>query len=586
MTTLPEPLDEGRGDLPEGAAIERALWRRLVDHRLTPEEFAVLEKQLLADAEYRARYVQYMDVEASLYEEMIGPLAPREAPHSELPSAASPSEPAPSDARRGNTTRRLALVLLATAATALVALAGSQYWRNNDSGQPDTARGPGSADQPLTGYKEIELQGFEPVAVVTHAEGLGPQRPDSKVAPGTRLKPGSLTLDRGKVQIEFLGGAKVLVQGPCELHVLSPKSATLVSGKAAARVLAWGQGFVLNTPETALVDLGTEFAVAVDDRQGNEVRVVDGEVEVSLLGADGNTLTSERVVEAGAVRVTPDGKALQDSDGSLSRGLSLFDRPTVPLAVPPAYFAAVRQSQPLLYWRFEETTEGRVPNVVGSELEGVLRGLENRTSDNARPPIHVENGALYLKESTAPRYLTTSQPIAGLNAQSFSLEMWANPDMFHWATLAAVVPEKDSLSAQHLNVLELAHQTNLVHQAGAFRFMHRHPPHVRGGVNLFTTVGCTPGQWHHLVAVKTPSQLTFFLNGRHKRVLAGAMGSDADTYQLFLGQLRMSSSERQFVGAIDEVAVYTHALDDSAVLAHYEAMLGSARTELGSDHRE
>ena len=63
------------------------------------------------------------------------------------------------------------------------------------------------------------------------------------------------------MQLEFLGGAKLLVAGPAELHILSPKSATLVSGQAATRVLEWGHGFVLNTPEAVMVDLGTEFAV-------------------------------------------------------------------------------------------------------------------------------------------------------------------------------------------------------------------------------------------------------------------------------------------------------------------------------------
>jgi hypothetical protein len=420
-----------------------------------------------------------------------------------------------------------------------------------------------------SGYVEAQLQGMEVAAIVTHAESLESQVRGTRLATGARLKPGSLVLREGRVQLEFLGGAKLLVEGPCELHILTPKSATLVSGKAATRVLEWGKGFVLNTPETALVDLGTEFAVAVDDERGSEVRVAAGEVEVSLLGDDGNTLTSERVVESNSLAVRPGATYLESSDGAGLAELTLLETPMTPLPTPPQYVQVVRDAQPTVYWRFEELREGLVPNEMGSEYPARLVAAPRDAE-----MIVVADGALRLRSSAGSRYLASATPIEQFNVESFSIEMWLNPEMLHWATLTSVVPEGDTTSLEHLNVLELAHQTNLVHTAGAIRFMHRHPPFKKGGVNAFTKRGCTPGQWHHFVAVKTPTELRCYVNGALDRRLPDTLGSDTSAYEVFFGQLRKGTNERQFVGTLDEIAIYLHELDDATVQLHYDAMYG------------
>ncbi len=76
----------------DGAA-ERELFRRLVDQGLSPQEFADLEQRLLDDREFRARYVQYMDLEANLYEELIGPMMMANL----VTPATSPSASTPQD---------------------------------------------------------------------------------------------------------------------------------------------------------------------------------------------------------------------------------------------------------------------------------------------------------------------------------------------------------------------------------------------------------------------------------------------------------------------------------------------------------
>jgi len=189
--------------------------------------------------------------------------------------------------------------------------------------------------------------------------------------------------------------------------------------------------------------------------------------------------------------------------------------------------------------------------------------------------IRIRDGVAVFSAQTSPRFLTTDQPITALNSDSFTIELWVNPDHLHNATLVGIAPDEEHGEEVKLNVLELAHQTNYVHTPGTFRFLHRDPPARRGGINLFSQDGCTPGQWHHLAAVKTPTQLRFYVNGKQVRTFDERVGVDDQSYRLIVGQLHRGTLERQFIGAIDEFAIYTSALDEAQIARHYELVTSS-----------
>jgi hypothetical protein len=47
------------------------------------------------------------------------------------------------------------------------------------------------------------------------------------------------------------------------------------------------------------------------------------------------------------------------------------------------------------------------------------------------------------------------------------------------------------------------------------------------------------------------------------------MGSDEAAYHVLLGELRATTPERQFVGSLDEIAIYPQALSDAQIERHY-----------------
>ncbi len=99
----------------------------------------------------------------------------------------------------------------------------------------------------------------------------------------------SIQLAEGVVVIEFARGARVTLEGPADLEILSDNSGFLHEGKLTAVVPDSAIGFEVLTPDARVIDHGTEFAVRVDSTGVSETHVFQGEVELTGTLAKSNT---------------------------------------------------------------------------------------------------------------------------------------------------------------------------------------------------------------------------------------------------------------------------------------------------------
>jgi hypothetical protein len=129
------------------------------------------------------------------------------------------------------------------------------------------------------------------VATLTQAAGCVWEEAGGPWRAGARLPPGELRLRKGIARVRFDGGPELVIEGPAELRLDSGTAATVLRGKVVFRGDETAAPFDLHTPSSTLVDLGTEYAVAVGP-EGEEVHVFDGEVQ--------------RTPRAGAGRVEPE----------------------------------------------------------------------------------------------------------------------------------------------------------------------------------------------------------------------------------------------------------------------------------------
>jgi hypothetical protein len=96
---------------------------------------------------------------------------------------------------------------------------------------------------------------------------------------GEALPKGWLKIRQGTVRVDFYSGARVFLEGPAVLDLLSQNLARLEKGKLTAHVPPPAEGFTVVNGSISVVDRGTDFGMTVNSPEECEVHVFKGEVE-------------------------------------------------------------------------------------------------------------------------------------------------------------------------------------------------------------------------------------------------------------------------------------------------------------------
>ncbi|WAC18559.1 FecR family protein [Luteolibacter sp. SL250] len=126
------------------------------------------------------------------------------------------------------------------------------------------------------------------------------------ITTGMELSVSELQMPEGSFRFRLGSGVVVGVTGPAELQFFNAMHLRVIRGKVTADVGEEGKGFIVDTAQTRVVDLGTRFGVDVAESGHTDVVVFQGEVELydadRKSGAARPTSVS-RLVEGEAVRV-------------------------------------------------------------------------------------------------------------------------------------------------------------------------------------------------------------------------------------------------------------------------------------------
>lgn len=93
------------------------------------------------------------------------------------------------------------------------------------------------------------------------------------------LSEGIASLQLPNVLMDIMGGSQV--------RMTSAREVELFQGSVHAAVEPGGEGFTVRTPDSRIVDLGTEFVVSYSPGKGTEISVRKGRVQASLLDRQG-----------------------------------------------------------------------------------------------------------------------------------------------------------------------------------------------------------------------------------------------------------------------------------------------------------
>ena len=250
------------------------LLEQLCDSTLSDEEWLRLEDILLADAQARWIYRQYLDLHAGLQQYHQACRRPVVVP------SGSPIL----DFLGNSVQQGLAFCWKATPWSIILAivfpliclmLLGTYL-----SLTATVEKGP------------IYIAQLSRATDCTWADGVTAPSAGESLAIGQRL-----TLNKGVAEIAMSNGTALLLEGPATLDLRSPKRIGLTTGTLTVKVSKEAIGFSVWTPNVVVVDFGTEFGIAVSPEQ-SEVHVFTGEVELRS-NATGTDIKGRQRLRAG-----------------------------------------------------------------------------------------------------------------------------------------------------------------------------------------------------------------------------------------------------------------------------------------------
>lgn len=394
------------------------------------------------------------------------------------------------------------------------------------------------------------------VAVLTR--GVNMVWESAAITPGTPLSPGWLKLKSGIAQIEFYQGARVSIEGPAELQLLSSGEATCISGKLSASVPPQAKGFRINTPKGTIVDLGTEFGLDVSAAAA-EVHVFKGEVELHRDSEAMKSLTEGQAMAFAAQ------SPLLSADAASFASLNDLDARSVK-----------SQRSQFQQWQTASARRNADPGLrlhFDFQDDEMARSLRNHAANRGE----IEDGSIVGAAWTSGRW-----PGKG------ALEFRNVSDRVR----LSVPGETKALTMAmwvRVNGLDRAFNSLFMSEGWGERRVHwqiTRDGKIRLGVagigkkrhaDYDTPVFFTPerfGRWMHLAVVFDPvaGEVRHFANGE---LLARLPLRDSSPLKLGIAELGNWSDQRHeggiairhLSGAIDEFALWNRALDDAEVTA-------------------
>lgn len=515
----------------DGARLERLISAHF-DGGLTAEERAELEAMLLASSKARQIFLDHADFHGLLREQAMQASGVEWLEKPETP-------------RR----KIIPFQKQAWIAAGLAACVACGWWllpRRDTPSQPVTTRKPQAAE-------EVALLGM-----AIDVEWAG--RPFS---PGEALPKGLLNIRKGTLRLDFYSGARVVLEGPARLELLSPDLARLDEGKLTAKVPPPAQGFTVLNGDLRVVDRGTQFGMSVTGTDHCSVHVFDGEVELQGKVPEA---TATKLFEGDAIAISAGKSTTIAADrGSFADPAGMLEAAARESEAEWNTWQTKSQSlrnEPglLAYFDFEEwdTTSMTVPNLAAGSNEksnGSFIGCEKLTGRWER--------------TTAPGFAKTSDRMRfRMEGTSDSITMMA------WVRV-------DSLPLDHNALLSMSPgEVGEVHwkldQSGRMLLGLRSLPEFDWGSweRLESPQVVTPndfGRWMHLATVidGKANEMRHYVNGQE--VAKGALKRPVPVRLGLtnLGNCDWITSDhkpvRNFNGRIDDFVMFGRALTASEI---------------------
>ncbi|HWN94645.1 MAG TPA: LamG-like jellyroll fold domain-containing protein [Methylomirabilota bacterium] len=434
-------------------------------------------------------------------------------------------------------------------------------------------------------YQPVPVALFQPpiangesVAILRHAANVYWVNLTNEMFVGDPFPADRVQIAAGAIQVEFKRGARLVVEGPADLQLISDNEAFLHSGKVTAHVPERAHGFKVTAPALAVVDLGTEFGLRAPPNAAAELHVFSGTVEMAPM-----TKPPRRMMEGQAARI--EGSRVRKT--AVDRRAFLFEDEMAQREANEqrerlrAWKSAAQKlsSDPgtLVHYTFEDQRKGvsQLANTVSSApaaLPGTIVGSE---WTEGRWP---QKGAIAFTGQTDRIRFTVPNTLTSLTYMA-----WLRIDALLNSSNALAITESMQLGEVHWQVYRDG-RVALSARSGASGTVDQTWDRGLSGA-VFTAERL--GKWTHLTSVYDASARTInhYVNGRFvssspiKRPVPLKLGAvEIGNWGVRVDQPKWASMKnagtpylsRFWNGRIDEFALLSRALTAEEIRQYYE----------------
>ncbi|TWT91703.1 LamG-like jellyroll fold domain-containing protein [Neorhodopirellula pilleata] len=465
------------------------------------------------------------------------------------------------------------VMLLAIAASLLMTVGLAGYIVGNDRGKDR------NSEAAVVG-RQVE-QTIAGHAMLRHSVALQWTTGAKSYRDGDVLPGGKLQIESGIAEIDFFCGATLTIEGPAVLDVQSDWSVKVASGRLRANVPPAARGFIVQTSEAEIIDLGTEFALDVG-AESSRVEVIDGEVALRGGVHDGVHLTTGQHQWLGQQRAASGGDKISGFADLESRR---EDAEAERFSKWQAFSQKHQRDKRLIaYYKIADMPPGRtVPNAAlsGVGKEATLVGpVQRSTGRFGQPSTGLEFDRIGARARTR---------IDG-EFKAFTFSTWVRIDSLDHVYNALFMSDGYETGELHWQIRDdgsLMFSVMIDDTQEMHHFSERDGSLVKAAG--LAKVYYTPpvwdisksGRWFHLVAVYDPAghRVTQYVNGE---LVSNEPINDKFTIEnLKIGPAEIGNwgqpfrktpwfSVRNLNGTIDEMTIYNAALEQDEIHNLYE----------------
>ena len=402
------------------------------------------------------------------------------------------------------------------------------------------------------------------VASITQLRNAQWAKPVTPVTVGASLTASEMTLTRGWAELTLLDGARVILEAPAHIELIDANKIYVRQGRLAASVPPEAFGFTVETSNSSIKDIGTEFGVHVTKTGECNIHVFQGEV-VLYPGRNKAVRNRREVVKAGQAKSI-------DAEGNKVVEI-ITDSGAFQRYVPSAYELAVKESKPVYYGRVDPHKPNRFIDIMGanpiSDKPQILNGIVTE-------PLPEEIGPGYaIRLDDSVDRAVFKNPIRFNDRMAkrggYTYIMWIKPNKIQKQVILTTI---GGAKGKIYRVVGMDEEGFFEHFG--------HSIESRGGF-VRSDNRSLAGQWYHVAVLRitnSPFNRKIFVNGKpfnsaikaddklsgkdmiHKNLLIGTIGDFAK-----------DSGYADFAGAVGEICIYNRSLSDKEIKKLYEAAI-------------